>query len=99
MFLIIFATLFAVICVFGYLKHARMLELSGKINGPPGLPLFGNGLDLINKSPQGWYKVLRVGKLLEIFRFRIYQNHRQLLEEPWKFYSTLVGKSNADRCS
>ena len=40
-------------CAYAYKKHARQLILSTKMPGPSGYPLFGNGLELINKTPIG----------------------------------------------
>lgn len=41
------------ITLFIYKSYGRKLYLSSKLKGPKGLPLIGNGLDLINKSPVG----------------------------------------------
>lgn len=53
MFLIIFIAIFFLLSTLLTRKHFRQLQLSGKIRGPPGLPLIGNGLELVNKSPIG----------------------------------------------
>lgn len=53
MFLILLVSSFLLIATFFTKKHFRQLQLSGKVNGPPGLPLIGNGLELINKTPIG----------------------------------------------
>lgn len=47
------AILFLSLCVYLAKKHFRQLQLSSRIPGPQGLPLIGNGLDLINKSTLG----------------------------------------------
>lgn len=51
MFLVL--TVLAVLLIYFTKKHYRQLQLSSKLSGPPGWPLIGNGLDLVNKSPIG----------------------------------------------
>lgn len=41
------------IIVWIYNSYGRKIFLSSKLKGPKGLPIVGNGLDLINKSPVG----------------------------------------------
>ena len=53
MFLIIFLVFALCFYIFFLKDQIRKLALASRIKGPPALPLFGNGLDLINKNPQG----------------------------------------------
>jgi hypothetical protein len=51
--LIIFLTFVAIVSALLYKKFARMLTLASKLNGPFALPLLGNGLLFLNKTPPG----------------------------------------------
>ncbi|CAO1297746.1 unnamed protein product [Diamesa tonsa] len=45
------------IIVWIYNSYGRKIFLSSKLKGPKGLPIVGNGLDLINKSPVEFVKI------------------------------------------
>lgn len=60
----ILLSVFLVIGLFLTKKHFRQLQLSAKLKGPPGLPLLGNGLELVNKSPIGNFKFHELSETL-----------------------------------
>lgn len=50
---IIITSVFALLCLYLVKKHFRQLQLSRRLKGPPGIPVIGNGLELVNKTPLG----------------------------------------------
>ncbi|CRK95471.1 CLUMA_CG008940, isoform A [Clunio marinus] len=72
MFGIYFIFLIFFTCFYFLKKHYRQLQLTGQFNGPPGLPIIGNGLELVNKSPIEFIKIIedyigKYGKFIRIW--------------------------------
>lgn len=61
---IFIVSVFALLCFYLIKKHLRQLQLSRKLKGPQGIPVFGNGLELANKTPIGEMDLLKGSSIL-----------------------------------
>lgn len=69
---ILVVSAFALLCLSLVKKHFRQLQLSSRLKGPTGLPVFGNGLELANKTPIGRNEKVKKFKVIKSEFLRVH---------------------------